>query len=65
MKRILAVVLLLLSFASAAFAEGSGMPPPKASNSPNLGTVRLAEGPDIPPATARTLVRPPIGGMAA
>jgi hypothetical protein len=38
MKRMLAVVLLLLSFASAALADGSGKPPQK-TNIPSEATL--------------------------
>jgi hypothetical protein len=34
MKRILAIALLLLSFASAAFADGPGLPPVKPTKPP-------------------------------
>jgi hypothetical protein len=40
MKRILAVALLLLSFATAALADGGGMPPAGAANSPRLEVAR-------------------------
>jgi len=47
MKRILAVTLLLMSFASAAFADGSGLPPVKA-----VGIVALTDGSGLPPVKA-------------
>jgi hypothetical protein len=50
MKRILAVALLLLSFASVALADG-GMIPPAADSTkqPNVGVVLLADRPFLPP----------------
>lgn len=39
MTRILAVMLLLLSFASAALADGGGKPPVKTSNLPTATLV--------------------------
>jgi hypothetical protein len=47
MKRIFAVVLLLLSFASAALADGSGGKPPvgrMAAGLPKIDVVLLADG---------------------
>jgi hypothetical protein len=50
MKRIFAVVLLLVSFASAALADGPGFPPTGTVNKPSkAGVVLLADGPFLPP----------------
>ncbi|MGB2602653.1 MAG: hypothetical protein WBC78_03605 [Candidatus Sulfotelmatobacter sp.] len=54
MKRILAITLLFLSFASAAFADGPGQIPPaaKSSTQPQRAVVLLADGPgQIPPSS--------------
>jgi hypothetical protein len=48
MKRIFAIALLLLSFASAALADGSG-DPPLPSKPGKAGIVLLADGPMLPP----------------
>ena len=47
MKRILAVTLLLMSFASVAMADGPGPIPPvaKPTKPPIAGIIRLADGP--------------------
>jgi hypothetical protein len=42
MKRILAVVLLMMSFASLALADGGGLPPKGTTTKPGL--VLLADG---------------------
>jgi hypothetical protein len=56
MKRFLAVALLLLSFASAAFADGSGDPPARNVAKPaKPGAVLLADGSDLPPVNVATL----------
>jgi hypothetical protein len=48
MKKILAVGLLLMSLASVALADGSGLPP--ASVKPNKADViRIADGSGLPP----------------
>jgi hypothetical protein len=58
MKRIFAVALLLLSFASVALADEPGMMPP-----PQSGVVQLADGPgQIPPQAA---TQPPLVSVAA
>ncbi len=49
MKRILAVTLLLMSFASAAFADGPGLPPVKSTTS-----AALTDGPGLPPIKSTT-----------
>jgi hypothetical protein len=40
MKPFLAVVLLLMSFTSAALADGGGLPPSRASNPPRAEVAR-------------------------
>jgi len=40
MKRIIAVALLLLSFTTAALADGGGLPPSRASNPPRAEVAR-------------------------
>jgi hypothetical protein len=52
MKQLLAVALLLLSFASAALADGPGLPPTGGANPPKPDVVQLADGPDLPPAVS-------------
>ncbi len=68
MKRIFAVALLLLSFASAALADGGGWEPPnpgKATKPPIVG-VQFAEGPGgMPPPELGTAAKPPIVSVAA
>ena len=51
MKRILGVALFLMSFASAALADGPGLPPPpgKSPKALKAGVVLLADGPGLPP----------------
>ncbi|MGA8430335.1 MAG: hypothetical protein WB729_10975 [Candidatus Sulfotelmatobacter sp.] len=51
MKQILAVALLLMSFASVAFADGPGTIPPPVKKKPlTITVVQLADGPgNIPP----------------
>jgi hypothetical protein len=64
MTRILAVALLLLSFASAAFADGPGLPPCKSEAKPlKLGAVILADGSDLPP--IGNMAEPLAGKIAA
>jgi hypothetical protein len=46
MKKVLAVALLIVSFASVAFADGSGLPPVKG------GIVTLTDGSGLPPVKA-------------
>jgi hypothetical protein len=46
MTKIFAVTLLLMSFASVAFADGSGLPPVKG------GIVTLTDGSGLPPVKA-------------
>jgi hypothetical protein len=46
MKKIFAVALLLMSFASVAFADGSGLPPVKPLKT---SIVTLADGSGLPP----------------
>jgi len=48
MKRILGVALLLMSFASVALADGSGLPPVK-STQPQTSVDQLADGSGLPP----------------
>ena len=52
MKRILAVTLLLMSFASVAMADGPDLPPVKPTKPPTAGVIRLADGPGLPPSKA-------------
>jgi len=40
MKRAIAIALLFLSFASAALADGGGLPPSRASNPPRAEVAR-------------------------
>jgi hypothetical protein len=47
MKRVLAIALLLASFALSAFADGPGLPP--VEKKPASGDVLLADGPGLPP----------------
>jgi hypothetical protein len=49
MVRLLAVALLLTSFASLAFADGPGIPPDTANAQAKIHAVKLADGPGIPP----------------
>ena len=49
MKRILAVTLLFMSFASVALADGSGLPPVKSTKPPQAEVLRLADGSGLPP----------------
>ena len=56
MKRVFAVAVLLVSLASAAFADGPGLPPAKP---PKAQVVLVADGPFLPPAT------PPKAGVVA
>lgn len=68
MKRILAVALLLMSFASAALTDGSGGPPipPVKGNATKLaqtGVVLLADGGGEPPIKGAT--KPPAWKIAA
>jgi hypothetical protein len=64
MTRILAVGLLLLSFASAAFADGSGLPPFRsAAKQIKLGVVLLADGSGLPP--TGNVAKPLAGKIAA
>ena len=51
MARIFAVGLLLISFASLAFADGPGIPPSQGVAKARINIVRLADGPGIPPAS--------------
>jgi len=51
MKRILAVALLLLSFATAALADGPFLPPGTTGNPPKLIVAPPADGPFLPPTT--------------
>ena len=57
MKRILAVTLLLMSLASVALADGSGLPPVKPTKPPKVGIVQLADGSGLPP--IKTTTKPP------
>lgn len=61
MKRILAVTLLLMSFAAVALADGPGLPPIKTVKPPKPAPVLLADGPDLPPIKT---ARPPKLGIA-
>jgi len=58
MKRVFAVTLLLMLFASSALADGPGMIPPAQS-----GVVQLADGSGVIPPAAST--QPPLGSVAA
>jgi hypothetical protein len=59
MKRALAVTLLLMSFATVALADGSGLPPAHTTtNSPKPATVQLADGSGLPPDTPTKLPQP-------
>ena len=49
MKRILAVTLLLMSFASVALADGSGLPPVQTDEAAHRRGRRLADGSGLPP----------------
>ena len=48
MKRVLAVTLLLMSFASVAFADGGGLPPKGTAPTKPI-VVLLADGGGLPP----------------
>jgi hypothetical protein len=61
MKRIFAVTLLLISFASVALADGPGFPPTGSTTKPpQFGVVLLADGPGFPPTGSTT--KPPAAG---
>jgi hypothetical protein len=61
MKKIFAVALLLLSFASAAMADGGMLPPPSQPANPlKAGVVQLSDGGMLPPPPSK-----PIEGMIA
>jgi hypothetical protein len=49
MKRMFAVALLVVSFASVALADGSGMPPTTSTKPPKPAVVQLADGGGMPP----------------
>lgn len=61
MKRVLAVALLLMAFASVAFADGGGLPP-KSSTTTKPAVVLLADGGGLPPVKSTNL---PMGNVAA
>jgi hypothetical protein len=49
MKQVLAVALLMMSFASVALADGPGLPP-SGTTKPPKPFVQMADGPGLPPA---------------
>jgi hypothetical protein len=49
MKRAFALTLLLMSFVSVAFADGSGLPPATTTKPEKPGVVLLADGSGLPP----------------
>ena len=53
MKRALAVTFLLMSFASVALADGSGLPPATTTKPPKPTVGLLADGSGLPPATTK------------
>jgi hypothetical protein len=57
MKRPFAVVLLLMSFATLAMADGSGLPP-VIKKPPVPATIHLADGSGLPPASSRKPTKP-------
>jgi hypothetical protein len=63
MKRALAVALLLMTFASIALADGSGLPPTQ-KKPPKPTTVQMADGSGLPPATT-TNPGKPVGSVMA
>ena len=68
MKRTFAVVLLFLSFASAAFADGSGMEPPvpgTAATQLRASIVQLADGGGGMPPHPRTATSSATMGVVA
>jgi hypothetical protein len=56
MKRVLPVTLLLMSFASLAFADGPGEPPPPVNTIQSPTLMQLADGPGEPPPPAHAIV---------
>jgi hypothetical protein len=57
MKWAFAVALLLMSFASMAMADGSGLPP-VIKKPPAPATIQLADGSGLPPGTPRKPTKP-------
>jgi hypothetical protein len=57
MKRAFAVALLLMSFASMAMADGSGLPP-VLKKPPVPVTIQLADGSGLPPGAPKKPTKP-------
>ncbi len=63
MKRLSLAVALLILGASAALADGSGLPPINGTKPPKARVIRLADGSGLPPINSTT--KPPKGRIAA